>query len=113
MLTYIATSPDREDEAREAMLAELERVDADALFESGVERARNYAAGLVQVRRQRAASWGGELLEGWLHGKLGQLATQPERLRAVRAEQVARAAGEIFQRRRRAEYVVRGTGKTR
>ena len=108
VLTYIATSPEREHEARAAMLEELDRVSRDPIEGVEFERARNYAAGLVQVRRQRVAAWAGEILEAYVQGTLGNLESSPSRLRAVSPDEVVVAAGRIFRADRRAEYVVRG-----
>ncbi len=112
MLTYIATSPDREGEAREGMLAELERVVAAPVPEDELTRARNYAAGLVEVGRQSGASVAGEIMTAWLHGVLDELVETAARLRAVTAEDVARVVREVFVGDR-AEFVVRGSGKSR
>ena len=111
MLTYIATSPEREGEAREAMLRELERTVRDTVPESELRRARNYAAGLVEMRQQNASSVGSEILSGWLHGILDEVATTADRLRAVTSEDLARVAVDVFGAGQRAEYVVRGGGR--
>ena len=109
VLGYIATSPDREEEAREAMLAELARVTAEPPTTEELERARNYAAGSVDVRRQRGLAVAVEVLEAWVYGALGEFAEVSGRLRDVTTDDVVRVASEVFQEDRRAEYVVRGT----
>jgi zinc protease len=96
VLAYIATSPEREDEARRGMLEELERLASDRVPEDELERARRYAAGLVEVGRQRAAAVAGEVLEAFVAGTLADLAQLPERLRAVTAEDVRRVAEAVF-----------------
>jgi zinc protease len=108
VLSYIATSPDREPEAREAMLAELERVVAEPPSVDELERARNYAAGLVEMRQQSGRAVAGEILEAWVYDAIAELHEHAARLRAVRVEDVVRVAGEVFREERRAEYVVRG-----
>jgi zinc protease len=113
MLGYIATSPARESEAREEMLKELERLVKYPVPEAELERARNYAAGLVEIRQQNASSVASEILSAWLNGALDELTTTAECLRAVTAEDVARVANDVFGSGQRAEYVVRGTGKGR
>ena len=109
VLGYIATAPDREEEAREAMLAELARVTAEPPTIEELERARNYAAGAVDVRRQRGRAVAAEVLEAWVHGALGEFAEVSHRLREVGTDDVVRVASEAFQEDRRAEYVVRGS----
>jgi zinc protease len=113
MLTYIATSPDRESEAREGMLEELERLVEARVPESELTRARNYAAGLVEMRQQNASSVASEILSAWLNGVLDEYTATAERIRTVTVEEVARVAADVFGAGQRAEYVVRGTGKGR
>ena len=110
MIAYIATSPEREAEARAGMLAELERVAREPVPEGELERARRYAAGLVDIRRQHGASVASELLDAWVAGTVEQVAGLPDALRAVTTRDVARVARTVFQVERVAEYVVRGTG---
>ncbi len=111
MLTYIATSPDRESEARQGMLEELERLVEKRVPEPELTRARNYAAGLVEMRQQNASSVASEILNAWLNGVLDEYTTTAERIRAVTAEEVARVAADVFGTGQRAEYVLRGVGQ--
>ena len=108
MLCYIATSPEREDEARESMLAELARLTAEPPTRQELERACNYAAGTVEIRQQSGRAVAGEILEAFVHGSLDDLPETPERLRGVTLEDVIRVATEVFVPESRAEYVVRG-----
>ncbi len=108
-LAYIATSPDRENEARDAMLAALEDVARGEVTEPEVERARNYVAGLVQIGRQTAAAITGQVLGAWVHDLIEDLPALPARLRAVTVEEVVHEAKEVFRVDTRAEFVVRGT----
>lgn len=113
VIAYIATSPEREEEARAGMLEELSRVAEEILPGAELARARNYAAGLVQIRRQHAAAWAAEILEAHVHGDLEAMEAVPERLRAVNAAEVTDVARAMFRPDRAAEYVVRGVGKSR
>ena len=108
MLCYIATAPEREDEARTAMLAELGRLAADPPTPTELERARNYAAGAVEIRQQSSRAIASEILEAWVHGTLADLADTPGRLRAVSRDDVVGVARQMFRADERAEYVVRG-----
>jgi zinc protease len=110
VLTYIATSPEREDEARAAMLDVLARVADGPLPYEELERARAYAAGLVAIRRQHAAAVAGELAAAWVQDRLDRFAAEEERLRTVRDADLRRIARDVFDPARRAECVVRGTG---
>jgi zinc protease len=110
MLTYIATSPDREDEAREEMLKELERAGTDEITDVELDRARNYAAGAVQLRQQSARAVAGEVVAAWLHDELDVLDQEASRLRAVTREELQKVSSTLFQAEQRAEVIVRGTG---
>ena len=111
-LAYIATGPEREEEARREMLVELSRFAAERVTPEELAQAVNYLAGQTEVQRQRAGAVAGEVLEAWLAGEgLGELAAPAERYRAVTAEAV-RAVAEttLGPESLRAEGVVRGTG---
>ena len=110
VLTYIATSPEREDEARAAMLEVLAHVAEGPMPDEELERARAYAAGHVAIRRQQTGAVAGELADAWVQGRLEGFATEEARFRAVRAEDLRRIARGAFDPARRAECVVRGTG---
>ncbi|HEX5386881.1 MAG TPA: pitrilysin family protein [Gemmatimonadales bacterium] len=110
LVTYIATSPDREEEARSAMLAELERFVREPASEEELRQAVSYLAGQVQVRLQSGAAVAGDILEAWLVGDgLGELADPAARYRAVTADAVRAVAAHYLDAARRAEGVVRGT----
>jgi zinc protease len=111
MIGYIATSPEREEEARQTMLRELRRLTEEPITQPELERARNYAAGLVEIRQQSGASVASEILTAWLNGVLEELADVPERLRSVGVDEVARVARQVFDPEARAEFVVRGRGR--
>ena len=49
LITYIATSPEREDEARAAMLEELERFTREPVGEAELSQAVNYLSGQAEV----------------------------------------------------------------
>jgi zinc protease len=109
LLTYIATSPEREAEARDEMLRELDRFATDRVSEAELVQAANYLAGQTQVNRQSGSALAGEILDAWLAGDgLGELADSGERFRAVTAEQVRAVAERSFGPEQiRAEGVVR------
>jgi zinc protease len=114
LLTYIATSPEREEEAREQMLLELERFAEEPVGEAELRQAVSYLAGQAEVSRQNAAAVAGEMLEGWMGaGSLEDMADPGAPFRAVTAEDVQRLAASSLDPARRAEGVVRGTGASR
>ncbi len=108
MVTYVATSPEKESRAREVMLEELYRLGRDPIDPGELERARNYSAGLVQIARQRTRNLVSEIMEAWLNGSLERWEREPERLREVTTGEIADLARWIFREECRAEYVVRG-----
>jgi zinc protease len=111
LVTYIATSPDREEEARAAMLDELERFTRTPVSEAELGQAVNYLAGQAEVGRQSGAAVAGEVLEAWVIGNgLGDLENPGAAFRAVTAGDVSRVAQRYLRRSERAEGVVRGTG---
>ncbi len=111
LATYIATSPEREQEARAAMLEELHAfVDAPPAAEE-LARATQYLAGQTEVHRQTAASVASEIAEAWLvGGGLAELEETVEAYRSVTAEAVWEVARRSLDPARRAEGVVRGSG---
>ena len=114
LLTYIATSPEREDEAREQMLVELERFAREAVGQEELDQAINYLAGQAEVARQSGGAVAGEILEAWLAGSgLEELEDPAARYREVTADAVRRVAERYLVPAQRAEGVVRGTGAAR
>jgi zinc protease len=114
LLTYIATSPEREDEARQQMLVELERFADQPVVDTELRQAVSYLAGQAEVSRQNAASVAGEILDCWFAaGSLEEMSDPGAPFRAVTAEDVQRLAAGSLDPGKRAEGVVRGTGATR
>lgn len=109
MLTYIANSPEREEEARDAMLDELQRVGDEDIGEAELDRARNYAAGALQLRLQSAHAVASEIINEWVHGDLNRLHRTADWLREVTAVDVQRVAAAVFDPSLRSEFVVEGT----
>jgi zinc protease len=111
LVTYIATSPEREEEAREAMLHELARFTEELVSDTELLQAVNYLAGQAEVNRQSGSAVAGEILEAWIAGAgLSELVDPAAAFRAVTAEDVLRVARQRLDPERRAEGVVRGRG---
>lgn len=111
LLGYIATSPEREDEARTAMLAELARFRDELVSETEYRQAVDYLAGQAQVARQSMTAVASEILDVWLAGEpLETLADPAAGIRAVTREQIRDLARRWLDPARRAEGVIRGTG---
>jgi len=109
-LGYIATSPDRESEARAEMLRELRRFAEERISDEELAQATSYLAGQTEVGRQSATALAGEILESWLAGEgLADLEDPAARYLAVSAEEVRQVAGHTL-RGPWGEGVVRGEG---
>ncbi|MEO8139630.1 MAG: pitrilysin family protein, partial [Gemmatimonadota bacterium] len=109
-VSYIATAPKREEEARREMLRELERFAQERVTVAELSQAVNYLAGQTAVNRQRSSAVAGEMLEAWLAGGgLMDLEDPAGHYRAVTADQI-RDVAQATLKGARAEGVVRGTG---
>lgn len=109
ILTYIATSPEREEEARSAMLEELSLMARGGVTEDEIDRAVSYLAGQALVQRQTTGVLASELIEAWLVGTgLGELEDPTAGYRAVTCRAVHEAAERYLVAEERAEGVVRG-----
>jgi zinc protease len=114
LLSYIATSPHREEEARASMLTELERFAAEPVSEAELRQAINYLTGQAEVSRQSGASMVGEILEAWVAGTgLHELEDPAALFRKVTAPDIQRVATRYLREAQRAEGVIRGTGVSR
>ena len=110
LVTYIATTPQREAEAREAMLAELVALRSSPADEDGIARSARYLAGQAEVSRQRAAAVLGEILEAWLEGEgLAELEDPVGPYLAVTAKDVAAVMERYLDPEARVEGIVRGS----
>lgn len=113
-VAYIATSPEREDEARRGLIEEFERVAAHGITPEELERAQNYAVGQWKVRRQTNAAQLADLAGALLLGDgLAELREFEPRIRAVTAEDVRSFVERHFDPNRLVEGIVRGTGSGR
>jgi zinc protease len=109
LVTYIATSPEREEEARAAMLQELVRFTESPPTARELDQARNYLAGQAAVARQSAGAVAGEIVEAWFAGRgLEELKNPGAEYLGVTAAEVLAVAREYLDPSRRSEGVVRG-----
>ncbi len=108
-VAYIATSPEREDEARSALLDELRRLRHEPPSEEELERAREYAIGTWQIQTQTSGAQLSELATALLIGEgLEEIRELEARTRAVSRDDVLEAAARWFDEDRLAEGVVHG-----
>ena len=112
-VSYIATSPDKEDVAREGLLREFERFRAEQVSDDELVRAKRYAIGSHAIRQESGAAILGELLDAWMFGSgPAELDDYDARIMAVSADDIQALAREFFDPARRVEGIVRGTGDT-
>ena len=109
---YIATSPEKENAAREGLLAEFQRFRAQPVTAEELERAQTYAVGVHAIQQQSGSSVLGDVVDAWLFGKLTDLETFEASVRGVTAERMQQFAAKYFDPDRRVEGIVRGVGKT-
>ena len=110
LITYIATTPERESEAREAMLEELAALRSTPPGADEITRSSRYLAGQAEVSRQRAGAVLGEILEAWLEGNgLGELEDPVGPYLAVSARDVAGMMEQYLDPDARVEGIVRGS----
>ena len=107
LLTYIATDPARLAEARDAMLEELAVFRREPPPREELARATATLVGQVEMSRQTAGAYAGEIADAWLLGDgLAELDDPTAPYRAVTAEAVHAVAAESLDPTSRAEGVV-------
>jgi zinc protease len=105
---YIATAPERLDEARTGLLSELERLLEAPPSDTELDRARRYLTGNFVIDQQRNAVHAAQMSLQALYG-LGANASAEtlERIQAVSSDDVLRVAGRILDLGAYTEAVVR------
>lgn len=107
---YIATSPDKENVARDALLAELAKFRDELVAEDELRRAQTYAIGTHAIRQQSGGAVLAEVADAWLFGALSELESFERRVAATTAEMVRDVARRYLDPDRRVEGIVRGVG---
>ena len=105
---YIATSPEKEEQARASLLREFARLVEEEVSAEELDRARRYAIGAWQIRQASGASVLAEIADAWIHGALEDIARYPADLYAVTPARMRAAASRWFDPSRRVEGIVRG-----
>ena len=109
--SYIATSPQQEEAAREGLLAEFRRLRDEPVTVEELTRSQTYTIGAHAIRQQSGGAVLGEMVDAYLFGSLSELLEHDDQVRAVTAESMQRVAEKYFDPSRRVEGIVRGTGK--
>lgn len=106
---YIATSPEREEEARSGLLEQFELVAREGVSDDEIERARRYTIGTWQIRRQTAGARLMDLTSALLLGEgLAEIRDFEDRIRKVTTDEIRAAMGRFFDPDRVVEGIVRG-----
>ena len=109
LLAYLATSPGREQEARDSLHRELQRFAEEPVSADELSRAVNYLAGQQEIARQSSSAIMDEILDAWFAGDgLADLVEPWRRYRSVTVDDVAAVSRRAFTGVRCAEGVVRG-----
>ena len=111
-LAYIATSPEKEEIARNGLLAEFEKLRSAPVSAEELERAKHYTLGAHAIRQESGAAILGDILDAWMFGSgLSELDEFESRISAVTPDDIQNLAREFFDSSRHVEGVVRGVGK--
>ena len=110
-VSYIATSPEKEDLARAGLLEQFARLRDELVTPEELERAQTFAIGVHAIRQQSGGAVLGDMVEAWLFGTLGDLDLYEGRVRGVTRERMQAVARRYFDPTRRVEGIVRGTGR--
>jgi len=111
-LSYIATSPEKEEIARAGLLNEFAKLREAPVSDEELERARRYSIGAHAIRQESGSSQLAEVLDAWMFGGgLSELEEYEASIESVTAGDILALAREFFDPARRVEGVVRGKGK--
>jgi zinc protease len=110
-ITYIATAPEREEEARAGLLAEIDRLIAEPVAADELLRAQRYTVGAWQIRSQMNGAHVSDLTNALLLGEgLHEIREYEDRIRAITPEAIQHAVTLFFDPQRLVTGVVRGSG---
>ena len=111
---YIATSPDREEEARAGLLLEFAKLREAPPSEEELERARRYLIGTHAISQQSGASVLGDMVDAWLFGDgLHELHDYEAQIARITGDDVLALARQYFSESNAVEGIVRGTATER
>ncbi|HEX3532603.1 MAG TPA: pitrilysin family protein [Gemmatimonadaceae bacterium] len=112
-VSYIATSPEKEEVARSGLLAEFAKLRDQPVGEHELLRAKEYTIGTHAISQELGAAVLAEMLDAWMFGAgLHELTEHDTRVRSVTAAQMRDVARRYFDPARRVEGIVRGVGRT-
>lgn len=108
-VAYIATSPEKEEIAKNGLLKEFEKLTQEPITEEELERAIRYSVGTHQIGMETYRAQLLEYAHDFLLGKgLNEVEDFPRRIESVSREDVLRVAQKYFLPDRYAMGIVRG-----
>jgi zinc protease len=110
-VAYIATSPEKEAQARSGLLDEFRKIRDGQITKAELERAQTYAVGVHQIHMQSGAAVLGEMIDAFMFGSLRELDEIDRNVREVTLADLQRVATQYFDPDRRVEAIVRGTSR--
>ncbi|MDB4910555.1 MAG: peptidase domain protein [Gemmatimonadetes bacterium] len=111
-ISYIATSPEKEEIARAGLLAEFAKLRDAPVTEAELAQAKEYAIGTHAIRSQSGGALLGELIDAWLFGRgLSEIDEHEARIRAVTTSDMQALATRYFVESALVQAVIRGTGR--
>jgi zinc protease len=109
---YIATSPEKENAARDGLLSEFQRFRDEPVTPDELERAQTYAIGVHAIQQQSGSAVLSEVVDAWLFGTLTDLESYERNVRGVTTQKMQELARKYFDPGRRVEGIIRGVGKS-
>ncbi len=111
-ISYIATSPEKEDIARAGLLAEFAKLRDGTVSDDELSRAKEYTVGSHAISQELGATLLAEMLDAWMFGDgLKEITEYETRVRSVTAAEMRDLARACFDPDRRVEGIVRGVGR--
>jgi zinc protease len=107
-VAYIATSPAKEEIARQGLLNEFAKLREEPVTAKELDQAKTYAIGVHAIRQQSGSAVLGEMVDAYLFGRLAELEEFEARVRGVSAEEMRAIARTYFVEASRVEGIVRG-----
>ncbi len=108
-VAYIATAPEREDEARSGLIEHFERLADEALAAEEVERSKEYTVGSWKIRSQTNSAQLGDIAGALLLGRgLAEIREFEDRIRAVTPVRIRDVVRRYYDPSRLVEGIVRG-----
>jgi zinc protease len=111
-VSYIATSPEQEEDARRGLLDEFAKLRDAPVTAEELARSQEYAIGAHAIRQQSGAAVLGDILDAWLFGSsLAELQEHDARIRSVTPRAIQELAQRYFDESRLVQGIVRGRGR--